>query len=84
MCVSVPTHSPPPPPPPTDSIREGYKQLRALVMAYGDISPESPLSMSQITVTTHPSSQSSSQQTTPTPLHNSETTTVEFGFYIFV
>ena len=47
----------------TDSIRDGYQQLRALVMAYGDISPESPLSMSQVTDT----SLTSSQQTTPTP-----------------
>ena len=62
-----------------DSIREGYQQLRALVMAYGDINPESPLSMSQVTVTTV----TSSQQTTPTPematptLHNIESAQVQ-------
>ncbi|CAI8019545.1 Leucine-rich repeat and guanylate kinase domain-containing protein [Geodia barretti] len=48
----------------TDSIREGYQQLQALVMAYGDITPESPLSMSQVTVT---SVTTTSHQTTPTP-----------------
>jgi Leucine-rich repeat (LRR) protein/guanylate kinase len=62
----------------TDSIREGYQQLRALVMAYGDISPESPLSMSQVSDTTVTSSQQTTptlQLATPTPLQNTETAT---------
>ena len=46
-----------------DSLKEGYLQLRALVMAYGDISPESPLSLSSS------SHRSSSAMTTPTTEH---------------
>ena len=51
-----------------DSLREGYNHLRALVMAYGDISPQSPLSMmSSSQQTTHQTSttMSSSERTTP-------------------
>lgn len=51
-----------------DSVREGYSHLRALVMAYGDISPQSPLSvMSSSQQTTHQTSTtlSSSERTTP-------------------
>ena len=51
-----------------DSLREGYSHLRALVMAYGDISPQSPLSMmSSSQQTTHQTSTtlSSSERTTP-------------------
>ena len=52
----------------TDSLREGYSHLRALVMAYGDISPQSPLSMmSSSQQITHQTSTtlSSSERTTP-------------------
>ena len=52
----------------TDSLREGYSHLRALVMAYGDISPQSPLSMmssSQPTTQQSSTSVSTSERTTP-------------------
>lgn len=50
----------------SDSIRDGYAHLRALVMAYGDISPQSPLSMmssSQPTTQQSSTSESSSERT---------------------
>ena len=49
----------------SDSLRDGYSHLRALVMAYGDISPQSPLSMSSSLQTTQQSStsESSSERT---------------------
>lgn len=60
----------------TDSIRDGYSQLRALVMAYGDISPESPLSLTSMSqVTTQPTSITTSEQTTPTPQEETEVNT---------
>ena len=59
----------------TDSLREGYNHLRALVMAYGDISPESPLSLtsaSQQTTQQSTTSVTTSERTQPS---NSETHT---------
>ena len=53
----------------TDSLHEGYSYLRAVVMAYGDITPESPLSLtsgSQQT-TQQTTSVSTSERTTPQP-----------------
>ena len=50
-----------------DNLIEGYNYLRAVVMAYGDISPESPLSLtsgSQQT-TQQTTSVSTSERTTP-------------------
>ena len=52
----------------TDSLREGYNHLRGLVMAYGDISPQSPLSMmssSQPTTQQSSTTVSTSERTTP-------------------
>ena len=52
-----------------DNLSEGYNYLRAVVMAYGDISPESPLSLtsgSQQT-TQQTTSVSTSERTTPQP-----------------
>ena len=52
-----------------DNLNEGYNYLRAVVMAYGDISPESPLSLTsgsqQTTQAT--TSASTSERTTPQP-----------------
>lgn len=52
----------------SDSLRDGYTHLRGLVMAYGDISPQSPLSMmssSQPTTQQSSTSESTSEGTTP-------------------
>lgn len=52
-----------------DNLNEGYNYLRAVVMAYGDISPESPVSLtSGSQQTTQPTtSASSSERTSPQP-----------------
>lgn len=60
----------------TDSLRDGYRQLRSLVMAYGDITPESPFSLTSASnQTTQQTSTSvtSSERTTPQPLTGTHT-----------
>ena len=62
--------------PTADSLREGYHQLRALVMAYGDISPESPLSLtstSQLTTQQTTTSITTSERTSPQPKTGTQT-----------
>ena len=64
-----------------DSLREGYSHLRALVMAYGDISPQSPLSMmSSSQQTTHQTSTTLSSSERTTPQINEENPSLIEGF----
>ena len=49
-----------------DHLKTGYHQLRALVMAYGDITPDSPLSLSSSSSSSSSSSPSSSPSSSST------------------